>query len=366
MGLYKRPNSTNWQMCFFVNGKKVRMSANTSNKKVAQRIYDKLKGEAAEGKFKLTVANSDMPFDKLADEFLEKHSKVEKRSYKTDVGRAKLLKRYFGNRPIGKITAYDIKEWREWRSCQITRRGTKITVATVNREFGLLRTMFNLAVDWELLSENPTGKLKKLKGEKSRKRFLTNDEICRLLDCAHSSLKPIIITAISTGMRVGEILSLKWQEVDFEHGFIRVVKSKNFESRDIPINSHLEETLRGVKALMNPGPYVFCKENGEKYRDVDYLFSKARKQAELKDFRFHDLRHTAASLFASRGCDLITLQNLLGHKSIMMTQRYAHLIPERHEKTRRIMSEFWGSLGDTLSDTPPAGTQEKTPERLVS
>jgi integrase len=352
-------------MCFFVNGKKVRKSANTSNKKVAQRIYDSLKGQVAEGKFKITT-NSDMPFSRLVDEFIEKHSKVEKESYKTDILRGRQLKKYFGNRPIGKITTFEIKEWRKWRSEHITRRGARITKASLNRELCLLKTMFSHAVEWEWLRENPASKIKLLKGENSRLRFLCNEEICRLIDCARPLLKPIIITAISTGMRMGEILNLKWQEVDFEHGFIRVSKSKNGKARDIPINSYLEETLKGLVESMKIGNYVFCKKVGEKFSRIDHFFAKARKRAGLEDLRFHDLRHTAASLYASRGCDIITLQNLLGHKKITMTQRYAHLIPESHEKTRRIMSDFWGTLADTKNDTQFERSQKKTPEKLTS
>jgi hypothetical protein len=76
------------------------------------------------------------------------------------------------------------------------------------------------------------------------------------------------------------------------------------------------------------------------------------KKAGIEDFRFHDLRHTAASLLASGGCDIITLKNVLGHKSIEMTQRYAHFMPDQHEKTRRIMGNIWESVGSTKNDTP--------------
>jgi site-specific recombinase XerD len=174
---------------------------------VAQRIYDSFKGQVAEGKFKITT-NSDMPFSRLVDEFIEKHSKVEKESYKTDMLRGRQLKKYFGDRPIGKITAFEIKEWRKWRSEHITRRGARITKASLNRELCLLKTMFSHAVEWEWLSENPASRIKLFKGENSRMRFLSNEEICKLIDCAGPILKPIIITAISTGMRVGEILNL--------------------------------------------------------------------------------------------------------------------------------------------------------------
>jgi len=333
MSLFKRQNSTNWQMCFFVNGRKIRMSAKTSNKKVAQRIQDRIKGQIAEGKF-LIRTRPEMPFDKLVDEFLEKHCKVEKSWYKKDLYLGNSLKRYFKTTPIGKITPYEIKEWRRWRSEKITNKGTKISKAALNRELAFLKTMFNLAVDWGWLVGNPTEKVKLLKGERKRMRFLINAEISHLILNANSYLKPIIITAISTGMRRGEILNLKWKDVDLEHGFIRLEETKNHEPRDLPISEYLAETLKGLKKIQRIGNYVFCKDNGEKRICIKESFKSACRKAGLEDFRFHDLRHTAASLLASGGCDIITLQNLLGHKTLAMTQRYAHLIPDKHKKTR--------------------------------
>jgi integrase len=194
--------------------------------------------------------------------------------------------------------------------------------------------------------------------ESPRRDFQAHSLFCISFEADHNP-------AISTGMRLGEILNLKWKDVDFEHGFIRVVKSKNNESRDIPINAFLLETLKGLKKSLETGNYVFCNEDGEPRKDIREAFSGARDRAGLEDFRFHDLRHTAASLFASRGCDLITLQNLLGHKSVSMTQRYAHLMPDRHEKTRKIMSEFWGSLGDTQDDTSDKQKQVKSSKKLI-
>ena len=122
MALYKRHDSNVWQMCFFVNGRKVRRSTKTSNKKVAQRIYEKAKVEALEGKF-FKNERSKMPFDQLVHEFIEKHSKVEKTSFKRDIFSGESVKRYFKSTPIGSITPYDIKSWRSWRKDQYTQPG---------------------------------------------------------------------------------------------------------------------------------------------------------------------------------------------------------------------------------------------------
>jgi integrase len=213
--------------------------------------------------------------------------------------------------------------------------------------------MFSLAVEWGWLTENPALKLKSLKGENKRTRFLANEEINRLIESSNEYLKPIIITAISTGMRKGEILNLKWKDIDFEHGFIKLERTKNGEIRDVPISSNLLRTLKGLEESRKIGNYVFCYEDGRirSSSAIQYCFTRVCRIAGIQDFHFHDLRHTAASLYASRGCDLVTLQHLLGHKSINMTMRYAHLLPSSHDKVRRIMQDLWCELSDTKVDT---------------
>ena len=356
MGLFKRKKSGLWQMCLFVNGKRVRMSTKTTNKKIAQKIYDKIKGQIAEGTFKLESPTPVLGFDQMVDEFLEKHSKVEKASYERDMYIGKNLKKYFKSTPLDQIKPYNIKCWRQWRSKHTTNRGTLVSKATLNRELAFMKTMFNMAVEWNYLAENPAIKLKQLRGEKKRMRFLNSEEVKSLIHHSSDYLKPIVITAISTGMRRGEILDLKWEHVDLEHRFLRIVKSKNNDSRDVPINEFLYNTLMKLEKSRKLGQYVFCKEDGSRRKCIKEAFNKASRDAGLGDLWFHDLRHTYASLTASGGCDIITLKNLLGHKTLAMTQRYAHFIPDKHEKTKQIMQDFWSDCGveegATLSATP--------------
>lgn len=245
------------------------------------------------------------------------------------------------------------------------RRDTPVSKSTLNVELSFLKMMFSLAVEWEWLAVNPAAPIKKLKGETRRMRFLNWEEITRLLDCAVPFLKPVIITAVFTGMRRGEILSLKWKDVDFSHRFIRVEKTKNKEPRDIPIDGFLMESLESLKESRKKGGYVFLDENGARVTaaSIQKIFRKAVDKAELEDFRFHDLRHTAASLFASGGCDIMSLQNLLGHKTIEMTQRYAHLMPDSHEKTRRIMCGFLNSSGAKKENTGDFNKGEFSPQK---
>jgi len=129
-------------------------------------------------------------------------------------------------------------------------------------------------------------------------------------------------------MRKEEILSLEWDKhIDLKHGFILLNKTKNGDRREIPINQTLRETLQGLVKHIN-SPYVFTDSEGKRYQDVKRSFNSALKRAVIKDFRFHDLRHTFASHLVMTGIDLTTVSRLLGHKNLTMTLRYSHLAPE--------------------------------------
>jgi integrase len=160
-------------------------------------------------------------------------------------------------------------------------------------------------------------------------------------------------------MRRGEILDLMWKDVNFKHGFIHVRKAKNSMPRNIPIDQHLYEILNQLYLEQRNREYVFVNSKGRKLKCIKEGFKNTCKRAGLDDLWFHDLRHTAASLLASGGCDIITLKNILGHKTLAMTQRYAHLKPDKHEKTRQIMSHFLGQIRYTKSNTVGSNLEMK-------
>jgi integrase len=352
MGLSKRKDSECWQMCFFLEGRKVRMSTGTPNRRLAQKVYERTKVQVVTGTFRTgSEGRPDMRFTELVDEFLTKHCRVEKRSWKRDETIARTLNAHFGKRAIGRIRPYDILAWRAKRATAVTRPGTASTKAALNRELSFLKTMFGLAVEWGWLNDNPAKTVRKLKGESKRLRILSRDEIFRLIGCARPSLKPILLLAAATGMRKAEILNLKWKDVDFANGFIRVVLSKNSEARNVPYDSHVREMLLELRKGRGSSEYVFSRKNGSRILCVKEAFKAACDRAGISDFRFHDLRHTAASLLAAGGCDIITLQHILGHKTLAMTQRYAHLVPGRHDRTREIMEGLWGTSGGGVGDT---------------
>jgi integrase len=162
--------------------------------------------------------------------------------------------------------------------------------------------------------------------------------------------REIITFSLNTGMRQGEILALQWQDVDFYRGILVVMKSKNHERRTIPLNNVVFSLLSEKRAAGRlDGPvFVTGRGNPLKVRYLARTFTKARNRAGLSDFRFHDLRHTFASRLVQRGIDLYKVQRLLGHKTGLMTQRYAHHCPDSLREGVRVL-EMPFAVGTNLT-----------------
>ena len=161
-------------------------------------------------------------------------------------------------------------------------------------------------------------------------RFLEKDEIIKLITNGPEPLKSIIIVALNTGMRRGEIMGLKWRDIDFRRGVIHLFNTKNGEKREVPMNEEVKNALIGIRKHPK-SEYIFTKNDGRPYGDFKKSFFTALKKSDIKEFRFHDLRHTFASHLVMSGVDLNTVRELLGHKSLAMTLRYSHLSPS-HKK----------------------------------
>lgn len=311
MGVYRR--GKNWHIDFYAYGRRVRQKIGP-NKKLAEKILLKLKTAVIENKYLDIKKKAKVKFETQVGQYLI-YAKANKRSWDRDQKSLKNLSRCFAGKYLYEITSYDIENYKMERS-------KVVSPATVNRELACLKHMLNKAVEWQMLEVNPAKNVKLLRENNQRLRYLTRQEIERLYESSPDHLKPIILTALLTGMRKGEILSLKWEDIDFDQGVIFVRDSKNGEMREIPINDQLMLTLKGEKFK---SPYVFAKEDGKHRISIRTAFKKAVKRAKIKDFRFHDLRHTFASHLVMSGVDLMTVKELLGHKTINMTLRYAHL-----------------------------------------
>jgi integrase len=210
------------------------------------------------------------------------------------------------------------------------RRAQPISAATVNRELATCRALLTLAArEWDALEKVPTVRL--LKEPEGRLRYLTADEIARLLAVCANSLNPhlrtIVVLAANTGARKSEILNLEWGQVDFARGVVKLEVTKSGRRREIPMNDAVYAALSALPGNKDAGR-LFHKANGAAWGQIRTAFENACRTAKLANFRFHDLRHTAASQLLMRGATLTDVKAVLGHSDLKMTLRYAHLSPE--------------------------------------
>lgn len=281
--------------------------------------------KAFDRKYKIERRRQEIGFKTFAQIYLEDYAMVAKKSWETDAYRLKVLNEFFKDIELRKINPLMIQKFRAWR----LREGNSKT--TCNRYLQLLKKMFNVAIEESYAEENPVLKVK-LYSEKDTltERVLTKEEEKRLLNTSTDHLRSILILALNTGMRRGEVLNLEWKQVDFENRRIRVEKTKSGKIRFIPINDILFHELISLKSKNGQRPFVlFNPETGKPYVDVMTSFRAACKRAEVEGLRFHDLRHTFASRLIKGGADIVTVQDLLGHSTVILTQRYTHSDEER-------------------------------------
>jgi integrase len=318
-----------WWMSFMYQGRQVRRSTGTADKRLAEAILGKVKVQIIEGKYFDKLREDAKTFADLMDRYLTEHAS-RRAHYRRYVNMVTNLTHFFGNPKLGAVTPKTIVAFKNKRYAD------GVAPATINRELAVLKKAFNLACrEWEWATDNPVCRVSMEREDNTRDRWLTEEEEGRLLDAAAPWVRELIVFAINTGMRRGEILSLTWAGVDFTRRTVTVFRSKNGERRTIPMNHTVVDVLaqkhEGTDASKRSGcNLVFISEaatplDGSNLRRG---FTCALKAARIEDFHFHDLRHTFATRLVQAGVDLYKVQRLLGHKSPSMTQRYAHHYPE--------------------------------------
>lgn len=266
----------------------------------------------------------------------DKHAKVNNLSYgKTAF--CKIIGGYFGlNRNVDSIKTTDIEDFKSY-----LKEIRKNSPSTINKYLVALGKMYNLGIANGIININPVKTVKKLREENHKIRFLTKEEENRLFmaieeDSPH--LKPLVICALQTGMRRGEIFNLKWENIDFEYGYIELLKTKSGKPRKIPISETLMSILNNQPKISE---YVFVNsETNNPFVDIKHSFSSALKKANIKNFRFHDLRHTVATRLVEKGIDLVVVKEILGHSKIDTTMRYAHAVPKRKLDAICVLNDY--------------------------
>jgi integrase len=322
-----------WICDLTIRGKRIREFAGYT-KDEARNTLAKLRLINLDSKLGISKPiKQDAPFSEFAEEFLELYSKPNKRSWRRDEFSLKSLKQFFKGESLQSLGAEKIERFK-------MARRSAVSAASVNRELACLKTLLSKAVEWGRLENNPAAKIKKFREPGGRERILSPEESRRLIEAASPELRPIILVALGTGMRLGEILSLERADIDFTRGIITIARSKSGRGRKVPMSGSVAAALG---ALPRRGDHVFYNpETGTHIKGVTRSFKSACRRANIAGVRMHDCRHTFASRALELGADIMTVSKILGHSSIQMTSKYLHPTGESMRLAVERMAETLG------------------------
>jgi len=304
---------------------------------VAKEVLARKKAEAAEGRYSAPAKKQSPLLEDFVKEYFA-YYRANRRPH--SVRRHEIAWRamqpVFGAKRLDEIAPFDLERYRRQRQ----RDGR--SHVTINRELAFLRHVYTMAMTWSKATDNPVRQVRLAREDNGRICMLSPDEETRLVAQCGPHLKPLVLTALYTGFRAGELLSLTWSDVSFGRQVItvRAAYAKNGDSRSVPMNKVLTETLQAVRMTGLATEWVFCNQHGVPYRSFRSAFERAVRKAGLVDVTFHDLRHTFASRLVMSGVDLPTVKELMGHKTIAMTLRYTHLSSDHKHRAVRTLEQF--------------------------
>ena len=318
-------------------------SATFRTKTDAKRWAQETESAIREGRHFKTRESKKHTLGDLVDRYSKNHL-AAKRSGKDQARILRWWKKKIGMYPLAEVTPPLIAEQRDKLARGKTNRGGRRSPATVNRYLAYLSHAFTIAVrEWQWLDSNPVKRVSKLKESRGRVRFLSDDERERLLEACRESqeplLYPLVFLALSTGARQGELLGLCWPDIDWERGLAVIHESKNDERRALPVTGAVLELLRERSKLRRVDTDLIFANSRARASFPRIPWEKALREAEIDDFRFHDLRHSAASYLAMSGATLAEIAEVLGHKTLAMVKRYSHLTEQHTSKVVARMNE---------------------------
>jgi integrase len=335
MGVFKK--GRHWYIDYYVKGTRKRKKIGPS-KQVAELALAQVEVKIAKGEYLSIYEEKKLTFRQFAPDYLAySQANKSRTSYQRDrITIERWLMPAFGDYYLFQVTLADGEHYKQDRL-------KVVDPATVNKELNCLKAMLNKAVAWGYLQIQPLRGMKGLKEPPGRLRYLSPEEKVQLLDACTSPsyLAPIVEIAMHTGMRRSEILALRWADIDLRRRAITLTHTKNNERRAIPVNASVGETLKHLPRHLDTD-MLFPHVNGPM---VTRSFGRACRKAKLQNLRFHDLRHTFASYLAMGGFNLRTIQQLLGHRDLRMTSRYAHLSADH-------LQQAVNSLDTTLGHAP--------------
>lgn len=336
------------------NAKSLRDSFNTLTE--AKNWVRKTESAILDGKWVPDNKTRKYTLADLIDKYTRLHLSKHPRRLKDQSSHLKWWQENYGKRALIEITPSLLAEAKEELLNGITSRETPRKNSTVNRYFSTLSRAFTLAYqEWQWITENPFKRVSKLKENGGRNRFLSREELHSLLECCKKSKNPhlygMVLIAATMGLRFGETVNLKWKHIDFENGFVTLETTKNGDRRFVPLPDQLANYLRNLKLDYLPEEFIFPSKDPAKRNPSSIIrkaFQKALKEAKIENFKYHDLRHTCASHLAMNGATQGELMEILGHRSPIMTKRYAHFSKEH---IARVLQKTSNNLIDKLGET---------------
>lgn len=345
-GVYEKPRgSGRWWIRYADATGRIRRERAPS-KSAAITLYQKRKTEVLQGRKLPEKLRKPMPsFKVIADDALA-YSRAHKRSYRDDQYRMRILLDWFASRRAETITPQEIE-------ARLSEQAW--APATCNRYRALLSFVYRIAVRNGKLADNPIRKVARRREGSGRVRFLTDEQEKALREKIRElapEREPELDLALHTGMRRNEQYRLRWEHVDLKLGLLTIAQSKNGHRRSIPLNEVARKALERLRERQDGSGYVVPGTAGERERDWQRWFEAAVKKANMGPFVWHDLRHTFASRLVMAGVDLRTVAELLGHRTLQMVMRYAHLAPGHvRQAVDRLVAQPSQNATDTKTDT---------------
>ena len=317
----------------------------------ARRWAEQTQSEMREGRHFRRRNPQKHTLAELVDRYIRDVLPGKPNSQKKRTAQLEWWKAELGHYRLADVDSAMIVECRDKLARGVTYRGGQRSPATVRRYMAALSHVFSLATgEWKWLEDSPMRGVGKPPEPRGRVRFLSDDERARLLEACKESrnpfLYPVTVLALSTCMRRGEILGLRWGNVDLQRGRIALFETKNRERRSVSLAGHALELMKGLSKVRRiDTDLVFPGSDGTRPATLREAWEQAVKRAQLSDFRFHDLRHSGASYLAMNGATLAEIAEVLGHKTLSMVKRYAHFTEGHTSKVVASMNEkiFGGS-----------------------
>jgi len=351
MRVFKRGKS--WYADYKVGGKR-KMKSFGKHKKMAELFLKDVELKMLRGELKLVDDN--VTFKDLLPKYLE-YSRLNKsrKTLTVEMCRWNKFSAFLKEKGVVKLRGItpELIEGYKGRVLKTSSAGN------FNNDLVLIKAMLNKVVEWRCLKENPLKDFKKLRNSNVRElRYLTVEEIERILATADSLMQNVIRILLNTGLRRAELAYLEWEDIDFQNKLIKVQSKpesgfhpKSYRARSVPMNPEVERILMD---LPQRGKYVF--DNGhDQLLHPEYWFGRRFKKilrnAGIKNACLHTLRHTFASYLVMSGVDLRTVQGLMGHSTITVTERYSHLSPDHRSRAVQVLR--FGNRIETNTNPAP-------------